>query len=271
MLALIRGAGDIATAIALRLHRCGMQVVMTEIARPLTVRRTVAFSEAVRLGKTQVEGVSAMVVSNAAEAADVLQRGQAIPILVDPSCACVDALAPDAVVDAILAKRNLGTRMDMAPVVVAVGPGFTAGVDCHAVVETMRGHTLGRAYYEGSALPNTAIPGLIGGFAGERVLRAPRAGEFRGVCEIGDHVEQGQVVAYVGDEPVAAMLTGMLRGLLADGVRVERGLKCGDVDPRDDASYCSLVSDKGLAVAGGVLEAILHVSGAIANSERSKR
>lgn len=268
MLALIRGAGDIASAIALRLHCCGMSVAMTEIERPLTVRRTVAFSEAVRLGEAQVEGVRAVRVVGAGEAAAVLAAGRDIPVLVDPTCACARGLSPDVVVDAILAKRNLGTRCNMAPVVVAVGPGFTVGEDCHAVVETMRGHTLGRAYYEGSALANTAVPGLIGGFAGERVLRAPCDGAFRGVCEIGDHVEQGQVVASVNGQPVVAMLTGVLRGLVADGVPVSRGLKCGDVDPRDDASYCQLVSDKGLAVAGGVLEAILHVSGALAVGER---
>lgn len=268
MLAVIRGAGDIASAIALRLHSCGASVVMTEIAHPLTVRRTVAFSEAVRLGKTQVEGVTAVLVASVSEAAALLARGHDIPVLVDPACTCVDALALDVVVDAVLAKRNLGTRRDMAPVVIGVGPGFTAGVDCHAVVETMRGHTLGRAYYEGAALANTAVPGLIGGFAGERVLRAPCDGAFRGVRAIGDHVECGQVVAYVGDAPVAATLTGVLRGLIADGVPVRRGLKCGDVDPRDDSSYCNLVSDKGLAVAGGVLEAILHESGAIASFER---
>ena len=257
MLAVIRGAGDIASAIALRLHRCGMRVVMTEIAQPLTVRRTVAFSEAVRLGEAQVEGVRAVRVANAGEAAAVLAAGQDVPVLVDPACTCARELAPD-----------VGTRRDMAPVVVGVGPGFTAGIDCHAVVETMRGHTLGRAHYEGSALANTAVPGLIGGFAGERVLRAPCDGVFCGACAIGDHVEQGQVVAFVDGQPVVAMLPGVLRGLVADGVPVSRGLKCGDVDPRDDASYCALVSDKGLAVAGGVLEAILHVSGALSGGER---
>ena len=131
----------------------------------------------------------------------------------------------------------------------------------------MRGHTLGRTYYEGSALPNTAVPGLVGGFAGERVLRAPADGLFRGVCAIGDHVEEGQVVAYVGNAPVVAMLTGVLRGLIADGVRVSKGLKCGDVDPRGDACYCRLVSDKGLSVAGGVLEAILCLSGILGNRQ----
>lgn len=266
MLAIIRGAGDIATAIALRLWRCGISVVMTEIEQPLTVRRTVAFSEAVRLGQMQVEGVLAIRVRDVVQAKEVLERKNAIPVLIDPDCRCIE-LDPDVVVDAILAKRNLGTSMDMASVVVGVGPGFTVGKDCHAVVETMRGHTLGRTYYEGSALPNTAVPGLVGGFAGERVLRAPADGLFRGVCAIGDHVEKGQVVAYVGDAPVVAMLTGVLRGLIADGVRVSKGLKCGDVDPRGDACYCRLVSDKGLSVAGGVLEAILCLSGILGNRQ----
>ena len=259
MLVVIRGAGDIASAIALRLTRCGIDVVMTEIDRPLTVRRTVAFSEAVRLGQTQVEGIGAMRARDVSHAMEILRLKHAIPVLVDPECECLTAIAADVVVDAILAKRNMGTTIEMAPIVIGVGPGFTAGEDCHAVVETMRGHTLGRVYYEGSALPNSAVPGLVGGFAGERVLRAPSDGIFRGVASIGDHVEEGQVVAYVDGSPVVAMLTGMLRGLLASRVPVRKGLKCGDVDPRDDASYCDLVSDKGLAIAGGVLEAILHV------------
>lgn len=262
MLALIRGAGDLASAVALRLWRSGFAVAMTEVAHPLTVRRTVAFSEAVRAGEAEVEGVRAVRARGLSHVRELLNCGDTIPVLVDPACASVE-LGPDVLVDAILAKRNLGTSMRMAPIVVALGPGFTAGVDCHAVVETMRGHTLGRVYYEGSALPNTAIPGLIGGFAGERVLRAPCEGTFRGVARIGDHVEQGQVVAYVGEEPVVAMLTGTLRGLLADGVHAKAHLKCGDVDPRDDDGYCRLVSDKGLAIAGGVLEAILHLSGAL--------
>ena len=166
MLAVIRGAGDIASAIALRLVRCGASVLMTEIEQPLTVRRTVAFSEAVRMGKAQVEGVTAVRARDASHALELLSGEGVVPVLVGPACACVKDVASDAVVDAVLAKRNLGTTMDMAPIVIGVGPGFTAGVDCHAVVETMRGHTLGRAYYEGSALPNTAVPDLVGGFAG---------------------------------------------------------------------------------------------------------
>ena len=257
MLALIRGAGDIASGIALRLHRSGFQVVMTEIARPTTIRRTVAFSDAVTAGRQTVEDVTALRAETAGDVNAVLGQG-CIPVLVDPDCACLSFLKPRVLVDAILAKRNLGTAMDHAPIVIGVGPGFTAGVDCHAVVETMRGHTLGRVYYRGPTLPNTNIPGLIGGFAGERVLRAPADGVFRSVRSIGDRVEAGETVGFVGELPVQATISGVLRGLLADGVSVHQGLKSGDVDPRGKPEYCSLVSDKALSVAGGVLEAILH-------------
>ena len=163
MLALIRGAGDIASGAAMRLWRCGIDVVMTDLARPTAIRRTVAFSNAIVHGETTVEGLRAVRAENAAEAKKLLREGS-LPVLADPECACREELAPDALVDAILAKRNLGTKIDDAPIVVGVGPGFTAGEDCHAVVETMRGHTLGRVIYSGSALPNTNIPGLIGGF-----------------------------------------------------------------------------------------------------------
>ena len=258
MLVVIRGGGDLATGIALRLYRAKMQVVICEAASPTSIRRTVCFSEAVRLGETEVEGVTARLAA-LADLPDLLGRG-IVPVLADPEGACIPALAPDAVVDAIIAKRNLGTRMDMAPVVVAAGPGFTAGTDCHAVVETMRGHYLGRVIYEGSALPNTAVPGLIGGFAGERVLRAPGDGLFRGVREIGDTVLPGDVVGYVGGAPMACTIGGVLRGLLADGVAVHRGMKCGDVDPRCARDHCFCASDKALAVGGGVLEALLHLA-----------
>ena len=257
MLVVIRGGGDLATGTALRLYRAKMQVVICETASPTSIRRTVCFSEAVRLGETTVEGVTA----RRAVLSEVpgLLAGGIVPVLVDPDAACVGTLRPDAVVDAILAKRNLGTVIDMAPIVVAAGPGFTAGEDCHAVVETMRGHYLGRVIYSGSALPNTAVPGLIGGFAGERVLRAPGDGLFRGVREIGDTVLPGDVVGYVGGAPMACTIGGVLRGLLADGVAVHRGMKCGDVDPRCARDHCFCASDKALAVGGGVLEAILHL------------
>ena len=261
MFVVMRGGGDIATGIALRLHRCGMQLVLCEISMPTSIRRTVCFSEAVRCGETSVEDVTARR-AELEEVPELLEQG-IIPVLVDPACACVGALRPDAVVDAILAKRNLGTTMDMAPVVVAVGPGFTAGVDCHAVVETMRGHYLGRAIYDGSALPNTNIPGLIGGYAGERVLRAPADGVFQSVRQIGDQVEAGDVAGYVNGAPMVCTISGVLRGLLADGVPVTKGMKSGDVDPRCKVDHCYYASDKALAVGGGVLEALLRLSGAL--------
>lgn len=259
MLTLIRGAGDLASGVALRLWRSGIDVVMTDLAHPTTIRHTVAFSPAVTRGETTVEGVRAVRAENA-EQARVLLTERVIPVLADPMCACRAALQPDVLVDAILAKKNLGTCLSDASVVVGVGPGFTAGVDCHAVVETMRGHTLGRVYYQGSALPNTNIPGLIGGFAGERVLRAPVSGVFTAVRAIGDRVEQGDTVGYVNGVPMQCTIGGVLRGLLESGVSVHAGMKSGDVDPRGKVEYCSTASDKALAVGGGVLEAILHLS-----------
>ena len=262
MLVLIRGAGDLASGIALRLYRSGMRIVMTDIAQPTAIRRTVAFSEAIRLGRCAVEDIEARRADGAGQALSLLAEG-IIPVLADPACGCREALCPDALVDAILAKRNLGTRITDAPVVVGVGPGFTAGEDCHAVVETMRGHTLGRVIYRGSALPNTNIPGLIGGFAGERVLRAPADGTFTAVRRIGDTVASGDTVGLVSGEPMRCTIGGVLRGLLADGVEVRRGMKAGDVDPRGDADFCHTSSDKALAVGGGVLEALLHFTGAM--------
>lgn len=262
MLVLIRGAGDLASGIALRLFRSGFSVVMTDLPHPTSIRRTVAFSEAIVHGETTVEDVTAKRAESATEARKLLNDG-VIPVLADPECTCRAELKPHVVVDAILAKRNLGTKITDAPIVIGVGPGFTAGEDCYAVVETMRGHTLGRAIYEGSALPNTNIPGLIGGFAGERVLRAPADGVFRAAATIGDLVNEGDTVGYVGESPMKCTISGVLRGLIADGTTVHRGMKSGDVDPRGDVSYCTTASDKALAIGGGVLEAILYLSNAL--------
>ena len=260
MLVVIRGAGDIATGIALRLHRAGLEVVMTDLRRPTAIRRTVAFSQAIPLGETTVEDVTAKRAESPAQALELLGQG-VVPVLADPEGACIPVLRPGAVVDAILAKENLGTKIGDAPVVVGVGPGFTAGVDCHAVVETMRGHYLGRVIYEGAALPNTNIPGLIGGYAGERVLRAPADGVFQGARQIGDLVHAGDTAGYVSGVPMVCTIDGVLRGLLADGVEVTKGLKSGDVDPRCAPEHCLCASDKALAVGGGVLEAVLGLSG----------
>ncbi|MBE6985461.1 MAG: EF2563 family selenium-dependent molybdenum hydroxylase system protein [Ruminococcaceae bacterium] len=259
MLVLIRGAGDLASGIALRLHHAKMQVVMTDLPQPTAIRRTVCFSQAILFGKMQVEDVCAEFAQNAQAAQKIVKRGN-IAVLADPEMACLQALKPDVVVDAILAKRNLGTRITDAPCVIGVGPGFTAKVDCHACVETMRGHTLGRMITDGSPLPNTNIPGLIGGFAGERVLRAPCDGIFRQSLEIGAIVKEGDVAGTVNGEVMRCTIGGVLRGLLADGTPVFQGMKSGDVDPRGEKDYCYLVSDKALSIGGGVLEAILHFS-----------
>ena len=262
MLILIRGAGDIASGIALRLHRSGSGVVMTDLKSPTAVRRTVCFCEAIRQGKVTVEDVEAVHIPDHED--KILLREQIlecirsgrIPVLEDPECRCLEWLAPDVLVDAVLAKKNLGTGITDAPMVIGVGPGFTAGEDCHAVIETKRGHTLGRVIMRGSAAPNTGIPGNIGGYTTERVLRSPAEGVFKPVRSIADTVSAGDTAAYVGDEKVVCAIGGVLRGLLAEGTYVTKGMKCGDVDPRCERSHCFSVSDKALAVGGGVLEAV---------------
>ena len=257
MLVVIRGAGDLATGIALRLHRAGSQIVMTDLPAPTSIRRTVCFSEAIRLGEMTVEDISARKAETPEEALTLAQSG-VVAVLADPAGACIPTLRPGAVVDAILAKKNLGTALTDAPVVIGVGPGFTVGTDCHAAVETMRGHTLGRALYSGSPLPNTGIPGLIGGRSGERVLRAPADGIFEPRMEIGQLVQEGEIAATVNGKPMRCTLTGCLRGLLQGGLQVHEGMKCGDIDPRGQQANCFTASDKATAIGGGVLEALLH-------------
>ena len=262
MLVVIRGAGDLATGVALRLWRAHIRVVMTDIPAPTAIRRTVCFSQAIGHGETTVEDVTARRAESPEQALELL-KAHVIPVLADQEGTCIPVLRPDAVVDAILAKRNLGTKITDAPVVIGVGPGFTAGVDCHAVVETMRGHYLGRVIHKGSAIPNTGIPGLIGGFAGERVLRAPADGIFHQLLDIGAQVKMGDVAATVNGEPMVCTLDGVLRGILADGTPVHKGMKSGDIDPRCEIKHCYCASDKALAVGGGVLEAVLNLTGAL--------
>ncbi len=262
----VKGGGDLGTGVAWRLHRCGFRVLVTETAQPTVIRRTVAFASAVMEGTITVDGVTARRVGGDAAIAAAWAADE-VPVLVDPEATVVSRLRPDAVVDAILAKRNLGTRITDAPVVVALGPGFTAGVDCHAVVETLRGHDLGRVLLSGSAAPNTGVPGEVGGESARRVVRAPVAGTFRGVRAIGDLVRTGDVVALVDETPVLSPLDGVLRGLLYDGLPVHEGMKVGDVDPRGVVAHCFTISDKALAVGGGVVEAILFLSGRRKESE----
>jgi xanthine dehydrogenase accessory factor len=254
---LIRGAGEMASGVAWRLFQSHFQVLLTEIPQPLAVRRTVSFCEAVYEGRQSVEGVEAVLIRQPEESAGVW-RCNRIPLLVDPDLSQALRLEPTVLVDAILAKRNLGTRIIDAPWVIGLGPGFQAGLDVHLVVETQRGHNLGRLYLEGEAEPNTGVPGTIGGFSGERVLRAPGAGILRSLKAIGDKVEAGEVVAEVDGIPVPATIPGVLRGLIRGGTPVVSGIKIGDVDPRGNPLYCWSISEKARAIAGAVLEGILR-------------
>jgi len=269
MLVVIKGAGDLASGIAYRLYHSGFEIAMTEIAVPLSVRRTVCFSQAVYSGSCRVEDVSALLVKDEEEMQAAFDKGQ-IAVFIDPGAEIVKKIRPGVVVDAIMAKRNTGTAITDAPVVIGIGPGFIAGVDCHAVVETKRGHTLGRVITQGSALPNTGVPGDIAGFTSERLLRSPSDGVFKALASIGDVVKKGDIVAVVqgmqgagadadptGEIPLKAEIDGMLRGLLPSGIHVKTGMKAGDIDPRCEKSHCFTVSDKALAIGGGVLEGIL--------------
>lgn len=254
---LMRGGGDLATGVALRLKRAGFPLAVLELPRPLVVRRAVALASAVHQGSIEVEGVRGVLASSVEAARALLWDDHTVPVLVDPTGETLSAFAPTVLVDARMAKRNIDTRMDQAPLVVALGPGFEAGRDCHAVVETNRGHWLGRVYWQGSAEPDTGTPGVVAGHGAERVLRAPVAGTVRALTEIGQQVDAGQVVAEVEGVPVRAPFPGVVRGLIADGTQVPAGLKIGDIDPRGKREHCFTVSDKALAVGGGVLEAVL--------------
>jgi len=251
----VRGGGDLGTGVAHTLRRAGFLVAVLEIARPLAVRRAAAFAEAVYAGRTTVEGIEAVLTEPGAARA-ALDDGAAVPVIVDPDGAVMRSLAPAAVVDARMAKRNLGTSRSDAPVTVALGPGFEAGRDVDIVIETNRGPSLGRIIERGSAEPNTGVPGEVGGASAERVLRAPAAGRFLAAARIGDVVREGDVVGSVGGAPVKARIAGLLRGLAADGLDVEAGEKVGDVDPRGSEIDPTAISGKARAVGRAVLAAL---------------
>jgi xanthine dehydrogenase accessory factor len=258
-LILLRGGGDLASGVALRLHRAGLRVAICEIAQPLAVRRQVAFAEAVYAGSLTVEGVTARLAKDPSDTLSVLMlfsRGL-IPVLVDPQAEAIASLHPTVVVDARMLKEWVPLDARPVPLLIGLGPGFEAGVNCHAAVETNRGHFLGRVYWQGGPEPDTGAPDPVLDKQTERVLRAPAAGVFTGLAEIGDLVEPGALLAQVDGQPLTAPFRGLLRGLLHSGLRVTPGLKVGDLDPRADRRFASLVSDKSLAVGGGVVEAIL--------------
>ena len=259
-LIIVRGGGDLATGTIFRLHAAGFKVLVLETEHPAAIRRTVSFCEAVYEGKAAVEGTEAVKIE-ALSRMDTVFAEDRIPVLVDPEGNAVEAVKPDAVVDAILAKKNLGTTRRMAPLTIALGPGFTAGKDVDAVIETMRGHNLGRIIREGCALPDTGVPGMIAGHAADRVIHAPADGIFHNISRIGSLTEKGREIAWVesvnGHVPVNASLTGILRGLLREGYPVTRGFKIADIDPRlEQVKNCYTISDKARCIAGSVLEVI---------------
>ena len=256
IIVLIKGGGEMASGVAHRLSRCHFRVCMTEISKPQAVRREVSFCEAVYEGEKTVEGITAKLVHTHDEITKAWNNNK-IPIIVDPETKIKEFLKPDVMVDAIMAKKNLGTKITDAPLVIALGPGFYAGKDAHLVVETNRGHNLGKIIEEGEAEKDTGIPGSIAGFSVERVLRAPGNGILSNLMEIGASVEAGDMVASVNDFPITTKVKGIIRGLLRDGAEVWKGMKIGDVDPRGIKEYCYTISDKASAIGGGVLEGIL--------------
>ena len=296
LLIICRGAGDLATGIIHRLHRAGHRVIALETDYPAAIRRQVSFCEAVYDGSAVVEGVTARLVPALADAETdtetysgendtpaahivsekwdssaieaVLEAGE-VPLLIDPKGESIALLKPDVVVDAIIAKKNLGTTIDMAPLVIGVGPGFTAGQDVHLVIESMRGHNLARIITDGMAQPNTGVPGNIAGFTSERVIHAPAAGYIHDVRKIGDIVQKGDEIARIYPDkesydnalseyvPVNATITGIIRGLIREGYYFRKGFKIADIDPREsEITNCFTISDKARSIAGSVLEAV---------------
>ena len=293
---LVRGGGDLATGVIHKLHQSGYQVLILECDRPSAIRRHVAFCEAVYDGTAEVEGVVCRRITEndiRTQCRKCWVQGE-IPLLTDTHGKHIRELEPEAVIDAILAKKNLGTSRDMAPLTVGLGPGFTAGEDVDYVIETMRGHNLGRIIKKGSALPNTGVPGLIAGIGKERVIHSPAAGNMKNICQIADLVEKDQVIAMVGDTPVKATISGVIRGLIRDGYNEEvdklraaktdgkkwlirdgypvfEGMKIADIDPRaEQKKNCFTISDKARCIAGGVLEVLLSC-GVLPGTEKAVR
>ncbi len=254
---MVRGGGDLASGVAYRLHRSGFQIVVTELPQPLMVRRSVSFAQAVYDRTCQVEDVVGKFASSSGEARQIMNDG-IISVLVDPKGVSSHSFRLSALVDGRMIKAGSDQQMDVAPCVIGLGPGFTVGQNCHAIIETKRGPNLGRVYWQGKAEPNSGLPEPVNGLDRERVLHSPKDGVVSTNVQIGDLVEPGTLIASVDGEPVHSRIKGVLRGLIQNGLAVKRGMKIGDVDPRGDVRLCFQVSDKALAVGGGVLEAILH-------------
>jgi xanthine dehydrogenase accessory factor len=256
--AIVKGAGDLGTGAAYRLWRAGFNVLCTDLPQPLVIRRSVSVAAAIYDARITIDGAMIERIIYVDEAVSSWQRNS-IPVIADPAARSVGVMHPEVIVDAIMAKQNTGTRIGDAPVVIGCGPGFTAGADCHAVIETQRGHNLGRVIWDGSAVPDTGTPANVGGADVQRVVRAPCAGIMYGRKAIGDIVKAGDIIAQINTTIIKAPLAGVVRGLLHDGVQVSENMKIGDIDPRADVSYCYSISDKSLAVGGGVLESVFFL------------
>ncbi len=254
---LIKGAGDLATGVAWRLKRAGFNIIMTEIKKPLTVRLTVSYSNAVYENEVEIEGIKGKLAYDYHDIENILKENK-IAVIVDENAEVKDIFKPKIIIDAIMAKRNLNTKKNDAEIVIAIGPGFYAGKDCDYVIETKRGHFLGKVIENGKAIKNTGIPGNIGGYTVERIIRANGNGIFKSVKKIGDSVKKGDIVAYVDNRSIYAQVDGIVRGMLHDGIKVGDKMKCGDIDPRAEKSHCFTISDKSRAIGGGALEAVMY-------------
>lgn len=258
-LVIVRGGGDIATGTIQKLHRAGFKTLVLEISKPSAIRREVSFCEAIYDGEMEIEGECAKL-CNSFDEIETIWNEKKIPIIIDPQGKSIEILKPTVVVDAILAKKNCGTTKKMAPIVIGLGPGFTAGEDVDIVIETMRGHTLGKLIFSGKPMANTGTPGIIRGIGKERVIYSPCAGIIKNICKIGDMVEKNQVIATVDGAEVLATISGVLRGLIRDGFEVPEKFKIADIDPREEEQEnCFTISDKARAIGGAVLEAILYL------------
>lgn len=254
----VRGGGDLASGIIHRLARSGFKVLVLDIDQPSAIRRTVSFSQAIYSGEIEVEGLKGIHAKSLQEIEDIWQGGN-IPVYIDPQGKILEEIRPLALVDSILAKKNLGTNKQMAPITIAVGPGFQAGEDVDLVVESKRGHYLGSLIDKGHAIANTSQPGQVMGYREERVIRASKAGKIENLKDIGDLVEEGDLISRIDQDEIRANIGGIIRGLIHDGYQVHEGMKIGDIDPREIKDHAYTISDKARAIAGAVLEGILYL------------
>lgn len=254
----MRGGGDLGSGVAHRLHNAGFNVLITELEKPLVIRRLVSFASAVYSGVIEVESVKARLI-NSFDKINLIFEKKEIAVIVDPDLSILKKIRPLAVIDGTLAKRNIGTDKSMAKISIALGPGYCAGKDVDAVIETSRGHNLGRIIYVGCAEKDSGIPGSISGYTTERVLRAPRSGIIKNKFDICSQVNKGHIIAYIDDTPVVADISGVIRGLIMEGTEVLANQKIGDIDPRNKIEYCNTISDKARTISGGVLEALMFL------------